>query len=51
MSHRLIAKKFAFWAAVAGVAALTNLGLEVLADKTDIPGLQRFVRYSHKGNG
>jgi hypothetical protein len=44
-------RRFAFWAAVAGVSVLANLGLEVLAHRTGNPGLLRFAALTHLGAG
>lgn len=51
--HRL-ARKGAFWVAVAGVAVLANFGAEfitdVLCDHGKCPpGLAQLVAYTHKG--
>ena len=42
-------KRLTFWLAVAGVSVLANLGLEVLSEKVQIPGLAQFTAYTHKG--
>jgi hypothetical protein len=44
-------RKIAFWAAVAGVSILANLGLEVVAHRTGNPGLLRFAALTHLGPG
>lgn len=44
-------RRFAFWLTVAGVAVLANFGLELIAAKAPVPGLQQFVAFTHKGPG
>jgi hypothetical protein len=48
---RLLGRKVAFWGAVAGVSILSQFGLELLARKAPIPGLTRFVAFTHCGPG
>lgn len=45
------ARRFSFWAAVAGVSILANFGLEVLADRVPSLGLRQFTGYTHRGRG
>lgn len=47
----LFGKRAAFWLAVAGVAVIANFGVELLAQKTNLPGLQQFVQFTHCGPG
>lgn len=42
-------RKAAFWLTVAGVAVLANFGLELAASKIPLPGLRRFVDFTHCG--
>jgi hypothetical protein len=42
-------RKLAFWGAVAGVSILSNLGLEVIAHRSNSPGLKRFAALTHLG--
>jgi hypothetical protein len=46
-----VARRASFWFAVAGVSVLSNFGLELLARKVPIPGLQQFVAFVHCGPG
>lgn len=48
---RLLGRKAAFWGAVAGVSVLAQFGVELLARKVPLPGLQRFVAFIHCGPG
>jgi hypothetical protein len=45
----MAAKRFAFWATVAGVSILANFGLELLRDKAPFEGLDKFVSFVHRG--
>lgn len=47
----MLGQKASFWLAVAGVSILANFGLELLAHKVQIPGLQKFVQFTHAGTG
>jgi hypothetical protein len=42
-------KRWAFWLSVAGVSLLANFGLELVADRVNVPGLAKFTAYTHKG--
>lgn len=42
-------RRFAFWLAVAGVSVLANFGVELVAARVQVPGLRRFVAFTHKG--
>lgn len=42
-------RKLSFWAAVAGVSILAQVGLEVLTDRFPQVGLARFTATAHKG--
>lgn len=42
-------RRLSFWAAVAGVSILSNLGLEMVAHRTRNPGLLRFAAMTHLG--
>lgn len=45
-----IAKRWAFWGAVAAVSIAANFGVELIADKfPNAVGLRQFVAYTHKG--
>jgi hypothetical protein len=44
-------RRVAFWGAVAGVSILANFGLEVVAARVPQLGLQKFVAFTHRGNG
>lgn len=44
-------RRLSFWAAVAGVSILSNLGLEVLANRSRNPGLMRLAALTHLGAG
>ena len=45
------ARRAAFWLAVAAVAQLSNVAVEIAADKWPQNGFVRFVAYAHKGKG
>jgi hypothetical protein len=42
-------QRLAFWFAVGGVSILSQFALEVIADRSGVPGLRKFVAYTHKG--
>lgn len=44
-------RRAAFWVAVALVAQLSNVAVEIAADKWPNAGFVRFVAYAHKGKG
>lgn len=44
-------RKLSFWATVAGVSILANVGLEVVANRSSSPGLKRFAALAHYGAG
>ncbi len=47
----MYARKAGFWLAVGGVAILANFAMELISDKTNVPGLTAFVDYLHRGPG
>jgi hypothetical protein len=42
-------RRLAFWVAVGGVSILSNLGLEIAANRFHSPGLKRFAALTHLG--
>lgn len=44
-------RRLSFWASVAGVSILANLGLEVAANRVNSPGLKRLAALTHLGAG
>jgi len=42
-------RRLSFWLAVGGVSLLSQVALELLADKAPSLGLARFVAYTHRG--
>lgn len=48
---RMLGRKLSFWAAVGGVAILSQFVVEVAARKIPSTGLQRFVQFIHCGPG
>lgn len=47
----MFGRRASFWLAVAGVSVLASFGLELAARKLPIPGLARFVEFTHHGPG
>ncbi len=42
-------RRASFWIAVAVTAQLSNLALEILADRVKSPGLAGLIAYVHRG--
>lgn len=47
----MVLRRALFWATVAGVSILANLGLEIAAHQTSSAGLQRLAALTHLGAG
>lgn len=47
--HRRAGRRLAFVGAVAGIALLSNFGLELVSTRFPQLGLARFTAFSHKG--
>lgn len=47
----MLGKRALFWVAVGGVAILANFGLELAAHRLPVPGLAKFVAFTHCGPG
>jgi hypothetical protein len=47
----MLGRKAAFWVAVGCVSILSQFTLELVARKVPVPGLQRFVEFTHCGPG
>lgn len=45
----MLGRKASFWLAVGGVSILSQFALELLARKVPVPGLARFVAFTHCG--
>lgn len=45
------ARRLTFWLSVAGVAILSNFGLELVAQRWPQMGLAKFTAFTHGSNG
>jgi hypothetical protein len=44
-----VTRKLLFWVGVGGASIIANFTLELAAAKLPIPGLARFVAFTHRG--